>query len=68
MPKSAPQVTTVPSTQLHQTLGSLLKKVGSERQHIIVERGGYPIIAMIPISDYHRLLAQSQEEDDSPTE
>jgi PHD/YefM family antitoxin component YafN of YafNO toxin-antitoxin module len=68
MSKSAPQAIKVPSTQLHQTLGSLLKKVGSERQHIIVERGGYPIIAMIPISEYYKMLAQSHEEDDSPKE
>lgn len=56
-----PPVVTIPSTELNLRAGNVLRRVAVDREHIIIERNGYPIAVMIPIHDYERLTKQEQE-------
>lgn len=47
-----PQTITIPATELNLRAGNVLRRVAVDRQHIIIERNGYPIAVMIPIHDY----------------
>lgn len=50
-----PQTITIPATELNLRAGNVLRRVAVDRQHIIIERNGYPIAVMIPIHDYHHI-------------
>lgn len=54
-------VVTIPSTELNLRAGNVLRRVAVDREHIVIERNGYPIAVMIPIHDYERLTKQEQE-------
>jgi hypothetical protein len=56
-----PQIITIPATELNLRAGNVLCRVLVDRQHIIIERNGYPIAVMIPIHDYHQDMAYSTE-------
>ena len=49
------QITAISSTTLQQEVGRVTKRVYKDKAHIIVERGGFPIVAIIPIDEYEEL-------------
>ncbi len=49
------QITTITSTTLQQEVGKVTKRVYKDKTHVIVERGGFPIVAIIPIDEYEQL-------------
>jgi prevent-host-death family protein len=51
-----PQTITIPATELNLRAGNILRLVAVDRQHVIIERNGYPIAVMIPIHDYENAL------------
>ena len=46
---------TITSTTLQQEVGRVTKRVYKDKAHVIVERGGFPIVAIIPIDEYEQL-------------
>jgi prevent-host-death family protein len=48
-------IETISSTTLQQEVGRVTKRVYKDKRHIIVERGGFPIVAIIPIDEYQTL-------------
>lgn len=45
----------ISSTQLQRNIGDTLRRVFKDKQHLIVERDGLPVLVMLPISDYEAL-------------
>ena len=56
MPKK-PTVRTVTATEAQNRFGALIKRAYADEEHLIVERGGIPVVAIVPMQDYERLVA-----------
>ena len=56
-------VVTIPATELNLRAGNVLRRVAVDREHVIIERSGYPIAVMLPIHDYQRFIKEEQEGD-----
>jgi len=50
-------VATVNATDAKNRFGDLIRRAYQGKEHLIVERGGIPVVAIVPISDYQQLLA-----------
>ena len=57
-PKS-PTVKVITSTEAQNQFGAMLKRAYQSAEHLIIERDGIPVAALIPIADYQRLLADA---------
>lgn len=58
-----PTVRIVTATEAQNKFGTLLKRAYAAAEHLIIERDGIPVAALIPIADYQRLVPQSAETD-----
>lgn len=56
-----PTIVTIPATELNLRAGNVLRRVAVDREHIIIERTGYPLAVIIPIQDYKRLTEKEEE-------
>ena len=61
--KKTEKIKTVTVTDLQRKVGLITNDVAINRNHVIVERNGYPVAAVIPISDYEKLTKQSGKSD-----
>lgn len=59
MPKK-PMVRTVTATEAQNRFGALIKRAYAHEEHLIVKRGGIPVVAIVPMQDYERLVAAEQ--------
>jgi len=50
----------ISSTQLQRNIGETLRRVFKEKQHLIVERDGLPVLVMLPVADYEALRRKSE--------
>lgn len=57
MSQSKP-VATISATTLQREVGAVTRRVHNNKEHIIVERGGFPVVAIIPIDDYRQLITR----------
>lgn len=53
--------THIPSTQAQRKFGDLIRRVFSAKEHVIVEKDGLPVMAIIPMEEYQRYLRDRQE-------
>jgi prevent-host-death family protein len=53
--------TAMPSTYLHTHLADVLKRVSIQHEHIVVYRAEYPVVAIIPVEEYRKLLQLRQK-------
>lgn len=51
----------ISSTQLQRNIGDTLRRVFKNKQHLIVERDGLPVLVMLPISDYEALKRNADQ-------
>lgn len=49
-------ISTISSTTLQREVGRVTRRVNRDKEHVIVERGGFPIVAIIPIDEYKQLV------------
>lgn len=56
-----PTVVTIPATELNLRSGNVLRRVSVDREHIIIERSGYPLAVILPIHDYERFKKQDEK-------
>lgn len=54
------QVRTVTATEAQNRFGALIKHAYADEEHVIVERSGIPVVAIVPMQDYERLVAAVQ--------
>jgi prevent-host-death family protein len=52
-----PMVRTVTATEAQNRFGALIRRAYADEEHLIVERGGIPVVAIVPMQDYERLVA-----------
>lgn len=45
------------ATELQQKSGQIIKRCYVGREHFIITRDGFPMIAIIPIDEYHQLMS-----------
>jgi prevent-host-death family protein len=45
-------VHTIPASEARVHFGEVLRRVYAGKEHIIVEKGGLPVVAIIPFSDF----------------
>lgn len=50
----------VRSTDLQRKFRDVINRAGSGREHIIVERDGLPVIAMISMAEYDQLMRERE--------
>lgn len=62
--QSNPTPEVISSTQLQRNIGDTLRRVFRDKQHLIVERDGLPVLVMLPIADYEALTRNA---DQTPT-
>ena len=43
-------------TELHRQLGQVIRQVALGDEHYIVEKGGLPVAALLPMAEYERLV------------
>lgn len=46
----------VTATELQVKSGQILRHVSRNKAHVIVERGGYPVAAVIPLEEYQKFV------------
>lgn len=51
----------ISSTQLQRNIGDTLRRVFKDKQHLIVERDGLPVLVMLPIADYEALKRHDEQ-------
>ena len=59
-----PMVRTVTATEAQNRFGALIKHAYADAEHVIVERGGIPVVAIVPMQDYERLVAAAHLPDE----
>lgn len=50
-----PPLVTIPATELNLRSGKVLRRAAVDREHIVIERNGYPLAVIIPVFDYQQL-------------
>ena len=55
---------TVSATEARVRFGELMRRVVDERTAIVVERGGKPLVVVLPVEEYERLCAGQPEQED----
>jgi len=55
----SPNVRTVSATEAKNKFGEIIKRAYAADEHLIVEKSGIPVVAIIPMADYRQLVAAS---------
>jgi prevent-host-death family protein len=58
--QAIPTPEVISSTQLQRNIGETLRRVFKDRQHLIVERDGLPVLVMLPVADYEALRRKAE--------
>lgn len=51
-----PQIRIVSATEAKNNFGAIIKSAYASDEHLIVEKSGIPVVAIIPMADYHKLV------------
>jgi prevent-host-death family protein len=60
------KVALVDATEAKNRFGAVIKRAYEQEEHVIVRRGGLPVVAIIPVQDYEQLISAAQGEALSP--
>ena len=52
------KIATISATEAKNRFGDVIRRAYRGQEHIIVERGGIPVVAILPISDYEQFLTK----------
>ena len=53
------KIATISATEAKNRFGDVIRRAYRSQEHLVVERGGIPVVAIVPISDYEQFLTQS---------
>ena len=56
------KIKTISATEAKNRFGDVIRRAYRGQEHLIVERGGIPVVAIVPISDYEQFLTQTQRD------
>ena len=65
-PRPVVSVLTVTATHAKNSFGEIIRQAYQADQHLIVEKSGIPVVAIVPIADYERMMRLGLDVD-SPT-
>ncbi len=57
-----PKVRVVTATEAKNKFGEMIKHAYASDEHLIVEKSGIPVVAIIPIADYEQLVPEAEVE------
>jgi|APSaa5957512622_1039677.scaffolds.fasta_scaffold1035042_1 hypothetical protein len=46
------KATTITATKMHTQMGTIIKRCFRDKEHFIIEKGGFPVVVIIPIDAY----------------
>jgi prevent-host-death family protein len=58
MTLSKPKLQSVSATYVQRQIGRVFRRVAKDGEHLIVERGGFPFVVILPLHDYQKLTRQ----------
>ncbi len=58
MLKTKPTIRIVSATEAKNKFGAIIKSAYASDEHLIVEKSGIPVVAIIPMADYQQLVNQ----------
>ena len=61
MPAEKPMRVTIRSTDVQRNFRDVVNRAGSGQEHIIVERDGLPVIAMLSMAEYETLMREREQ-------
>ena len=61
-------IATISATEAKNRFGDVIRRAYRGQEHLIVERGGIPVVAIVPISDYEQFMTLAQSEDKEKVE
>jgi prevent-host-death family protein len=47
--------TPVSSTELQRNFGNIVRRVYTHKEHLVIERGGLPVMVILPVPEYEML-------------
>ena len=56
MRKKKPTLSVVNATEAKNRFGEIIKRAYLGEEHLIIKRGGIPVVAIVPMSDYEKLI------------
>lgn len=59
---SPPKPTIITATEMQAKSGQVIRRAFQHGEHFVVERDGYPVIAILPITDFYRLVKLERRE------
>ena len=57
------KIATISATEAKNRFGDMLRRAYRSQEHLIVERGGIPVVAIVPISDYEQFFMQVRSDE-----
>ena len=57
------KIATISATEAKNRFGDVIRRAYRRQEHLVIERGGIPVVAIVPISDYEQFLAQVGNDD-----
>lgn len=51
----------ISATELNRRSGEVLRRVALQREHIMIERDGYPLAVIISIVDYNQYITEEKQ-------
>lgn len=51
----------VPATEVRRKFGDIIRRAFSGKEHVIVEKDGLPVVAIISISEYEELVEEREK-------
>ena len=64
-PRPVVSVLTVTATHAKNSFGEIIRQAYQADQHLIVEKSGIPVVAIVPIADYERMMRLGLDVDSS---
>lgn len=56
MAEKRPVIRVVNATEAKNRFGELIQRAYLRDEHLIIKRGGIPVVAIVPMADYERLI------------
>ena len=56
-PKAAARIEHIPMTKARSMIGKLINRVHVDKEHIVLEKSGMPVVALIDIDEFKQFLA-----------
>jgi prevent-host-death family protein len=58
---------TVPSSTLQREIGTVIKRIAIQGEHLTISNNGIPVAVLLPVNDYKALIALKANEEKKPT-